>query len=325
MRATRLWTALSWLMVVPAILHGQAPSADRSVVVSVDNDLIGLRGAGAPPDYDYTHGMTVAGAWAGAPEFVRRAFGGRRDCRSAEARRAGCVVTALAVGQRIYTPRRDGPEPIAGERPYAGWLYGAATVRIVSQSSTRSLSTEVGVTGPPSLAEPVQNGVHRLLHNEAQRGWAHQLAAAPGFALRYDEVRRSDRDVGGTGIGALALRWGAVAGTNVTALAAGAEGTIGLRAALPWSPAQPDVARPARVHVLAGYRQEAILRNVFVEGRGTSGRADARSFVGQAELGIGYRWRTGALEYRHVVRGREYSAQPSQHSYGSIALALHGF
>ena len=322
---TRFWAVLSCLVLAPAAVAAQAPSAAHSIVVTIDNDLIAIRGAGVPPDYDYTHGATVAISWAGAPESLRRALGRRHNCPGAEARHRGCIATALAVGQRIYTPRHDAAEPVAGERPYAGWLYAAAMVRVVARDYVRSLGAEVGVTGPPSLAEPVQNGVHRLLHNEAQRGWTHQLSAAPGFAVRYDEVRRSEWEVGRMGLAAIALRWGATAGTVVTGFAGGAEGTLGLRGDLPWSPSEPEVARPTRLSVLVAFRQDAILHNVFVEGRGASGRAEPRPFVGQAELGVRYRRRTVAFEYRHVVRGREYRAQPAAHRYGSVTVVVHGF
>jgi hypothetical protein len=42
-------------------------------------------------------------------------------------------------------------------------------------------------------------------------------------------------------------------------------------------------------------------------------------------VGFGYRRRSFALEYRHVIRGREYDAQSGAHAYGSMTIALHGF
>ena len=310
---------------MPALAVAQSAGAARSVALVFDNDLIAVRGAGVPPDYDYTHGAMVAISWAGAPRFLRLTLGRESNCRLAEARRAGCIATAITIGQAIYTPRRDSVMPIPGERPYAGWLYASATARRVATGRARSLGVEVGVTGPPSLAEPVQDGVHRLLGNEAQLGWAHQLPTHVGFAVRYDEVRRVDRMSGGTA-GAMSFRWAAVAGTEIAALSAGADVTVGLHSDLPWTPREPEVERPSRLYLLAGYRQYAVLRNVFVEGRpGGSGRAELKSHVGQLGAGVGFRGRRVAVEYRHVARGREYTAQPGTHAYGSIALAIHGF
>src|SRR5205085_1518378 len=41
----------------------------------------------------------------------------------------------------------------------------------------------------PSLAEPVQNTIHRLLGNERQFGWVHQLPFEPALAVGYDDER----------------------------------------------------------------------------------------------------------------------------------------
>src|SRR5687767_2339612 len=73
---------LFYIALVPGIVGAQAPGATRSVAVTVDNDLIAVRGRGLPPDYDYTHGATVAISWAGAPKSVRKVLGGRRSCSS---------------------------------------------------------------------------------------------------------------------------------------------------------------------------------------------------------------------------------------------------
>jgi len=321
-------TLLVLLLACPVpTATAQSVGAARSVTLMLDNDLVAVRGAGAPPDYDYTHGAKVALSWAGAPRFVHRVLGraSTSNCRGLEARRAGCISAAVAVGQEIYTPRDDASQPVPGERPYAGWLYASATVRRVGPGRARSLGVELGVSGPPSLAEPVQNGAHRLLGNEAQLGWAHQLPTALGVTVHYGEGRRVERTLGQSSAAAVALRWGAAAGTVVTALSAGADATLGLRGDLPWSPADPGVERPARLYARAGVRQDAVLRNVFVEGRPGSGRAERRLFVAQADVGLGYRWRTLGLEYRHVVRSREYAAQPSAHAYGSITLTIHGY
>lgn len=313
------------LIGLPAASAAQSAGAARSIAFEIDNDLIAVRGAGTPPDYDYTHGTKVALAWAGAPRSMRGLLGRASSCRRSEARRTGCVATAVAVGQEIYTPRREAAEPVPGERPYAGWLYASATARRIERGRVRSLGAELGVSGPPSLAEPVQNGVHRLIHNGTQSGWAHQLPGALGITLRYGEVRRAEWTVGRSAPAAVAFRWGAAAGTVVTALSAGAEARIGMLGGLPWSPGEPEIERPTRLYAVAGYRQDAVLHDVFVEGNGRSGRAERRPLVGQGEVGVGYRRRRLAFEYRHVVRGREYTAEPAAHAYGSITLTALGF
>ena len=276
------------IAALPSLSAGQPGGAARSIVFVLDNDLIAVRGAGVPPDHDYTHGAIVSLGRASAPGFVRRAFGRKPGCQDRDSRRLGCLAATTTLGQAIYTPRRDAAEPVPGERPYAGWLYASMMVHMVRPGRARSFGAEVGVTGPASLAEPVQEGAHRLLRNEPQLGWEHQLRNGPGVALRYSEVRRTERPVGDVGVGGLALRWGANVGTVGTTMSAGAEGSLGTRGDLPWSPSQPEFEHPTRWYALVGYRQDAVLRSALIEGRGESGRAERRVLVGQVEAGVGY-------------------------------------
>ena len=113
-------------------------------------------------------------------------------------------------------------------------------------------------------------------------------------------------------------------GAVITALIAGTFATLGLRASLPWNPSEPELEHPTRLYVLAGYSY-AVLRDVFAEGRGSTAGATRRPFVGEAAVEMGYRQRTFKIEYRHVVRGREYHPQPSSHSYGSLTFTRHRF
>jgi hypothetical protein len=315
------------LLLTCTTAAAQKPDADRSFRLAVENDLIALRASGAPPDYDYTHGTRIAAAWPGTPEWVRRLVGGKPPCGSATARARGCVATALELGQEIYTPRRDAAVPIPGERPYAGWLYASGIVRAVSPHRVRSVQVTLGVTGRPSLAAEVQNALHRMLRNEPQLGWVHQLAFEPGIAIRYDDQLSRERVVGAARAGRLGMSWGAMVGNVRTALHVGADARLGLRGRLPWVPSEPEIDLPMRLYALAGYRQDVVLRDLFVEGntlRASSG-AVRRIAVGQYELGIGVRRRAYTIEYRHVSRGREYRAQPGPHAYGALAFTVHEF
>ena len=181
------------------------------VEVVVDNDLFGLRGADdPPPDHDYTHGTAVS--WDG---------------------RGG---TRWELGQRIYTPRHDAPQPIAGERPYAGWLYGAWERVHITAGSRSVLRIEAGVTGRPSLAEPVQNGLHRLAGYQRQEGWAHQLPFEPGAVVSYAREHRALAlgAAEGTRLEVLPL-WALHAGNVRTSAEAGVRARLGLGAGDVWT------------------------------------------------------------------------------------------
>jgi lipid A 3-O-deacylase len=282
-------------------------SASAQVQVVVDNDLFGMRGADdPPPDYEYTHGLSVS--W----DARRREGASGREAK-------------WEVGQRIYTPRRDAAEPVPGERPYAGWLY-AAWERVGTTERTRSrLRVEAGVTGPPSLAQPVQNAIHALAGYEEQLGWAHQLGFEPGILASYGREHRlvvMGRDAGFTRLEVLPS-WSVRAGNVRAGAEAGVRARAGFRAGDVWTGAG---ARGVSGWVEAAARQEAVVRDLFIDGNTFARRGpglERRTWVAQREAAFGMRWRRTELEYRHVLRGREYATQTEPHPYGSIRIRLY--
>ena len=268
------------------------------VEVRIDNDVFAVRGLGRrPPDYEYTHGTIVS--W--------NARGGRWE-----------------VGQRIYTPRRDSTAPVPGERPYAGWLYGAWERIALSPRTRTRLRIEAGVTGPPSLAEPVQDAIHRLGGYERQLGWAHQLGFEPGVVASYGREHRLAAVVRGTTRWEALPSWTVRAGNVRTGAEAGVRARLGFGAGDAWTGAgaAPGVSGWLEV---AG-RQEVVLRDLFLDGNTVRGRdppVEKRRWVAQGEATLAVRWRRTELEYRFVVRGREYDTQARPHPWGSIRLRVY--
>jgi lipid A 3-O-deacylase len=281
--------------------------AGAQVEIAIDNDLLGLRGADdPPPDYEYTHGLAVS-------------WDARRRVDDDAGHRA-----RWEVGQRIYTPRRDDAEPIPGERPYAGWLYGAWE-RVTSSARTRSrLRLEAGITGPPSLAEPVQSAFHRIAGYQEQLGWEHQLGFEPGVIISYGrESRMAAMDNGRTRLEVLPS-WIVRAGNVRTGAEAGVRARLGFGAGDAWTGV--GGTRGVSGWLEAGARQEAVLRDLFIDGNTFAARSpglDRRTWVAQGEAAFGIRWRRTELEYRFVLRGREYETQTEPHPYGSIRIRVY--
>ena len=86
--------------------------------------------------------------------------------------------TVVAIGQRIYTPTNtDSKIPDPTDRPYAGWLYGMADVRLPTAGTIDHLTVSLGVVGPSSLGRPAQNTVHRVLGEHRAEGWDSQIGS----------------------------------------------------------------------------------------------------------------------------------------------------
>ena len=281
----------------------QAPTA----VLRLDNDILALRGRGAPPDFDYTHGLHLS--FRASPPGRLQSGLALPPCASAPGGEP-CLRARLTLGQRIYTPRQDAPTPVAGERPYAGWLYTAAELSIVEALRRRTIGIELGITGPPAMGEPVQNGVHQLLGSKPQQGWAHQLRFEPGIQLRYEESRPVEYSVARLGVIHFGPEWALMLGNVRTAAQVGGILHGGANHA-------PGAYTRLRAH------QEWVARDLFLDGNSfrENSSAERLPFVSEAELGVGYRWTAWALEYRFILRSREYQAQPEVHRYGSLILS----
>jgi lipid A 3-O-deacylase len=273
------------------------------------------------PDYEYSNGLRVAAELDGSRGWTRLAAA-LAPCAAqgtAGDPEAGCASTTMEAGQRLYVPRLDTPEPMAGQRPFAGWLYAAATGRVVDGDTRHTFAVEAGVTGKPSLGERVMEGYHRIAGFWEPMGWKHQLAFEPAAAVRYGVERRvAQAFLGGVRAGDLTMNAGASAGTLRTSAHAGAELRAGTRLAHPWS------VRPLRgtsVYVLAGARGEAVAHDLFLDGN-TFGDAEARvtrrPYVASSRWGVGVTHGGLSVEYRVTARTRAYDEEPGGHPYSTI-------
>ncbi|HWK89450.1 MAG TPA: lipid A-modifier LpxR family protein, partial [Longimicrobium sp.] len=163
------------------------------------------------PDWEYTNGVRLAAEVDGAPAWGRLA--GRAAACAAEA--PACTSTTVEFGHKLFAPRQDSYQPLQGQRHYAGWLYAAATGRVVHGRTRHSAGLEVGVTGPASLGRPIMERYHHIAGFWEPVGWRHQLAFEPAFAARYGVDRRVAE-----------LRVGEMRIADVEASAAGALGTL---------------------------------------------------------------------------------------------------
>jgi hypothetical protein len=292
------------------------------VRLEVDNDLLAIRGKGPPPDYDYTHGTRISVTKPSAPLWLARAIGVASTCADAVRLERGCLLSGFALGQEIYTPRHNSSDPVAGDRPYAAWLYGAIQLHRLAASHLQTLELRAGVTGPPALGENVQNGVHRLLHNHLEAGWEHQIPTHVGVSADYDATTLLGRRSSLVPSRFLTASVGATVGTLRRTVRASASTYYAFGQPRAWSADAPLVARPARFYFLASYQQSLVLHDAFVEGVGAISGAERLPWVGEAYAAAGWRFRRFTAEYKYVSRGREYRTEPGRHAYGAVVLSI---
>lgn len=322
----------------------------RSLTIRAENDDLPL---GDSQDRHYTQGVRIDCALPAedAPALARRAAHAldHASLRALDARAPSADDArelGFFVGQHMYTPEDiEDPNPIPDDRPYTGWLYvGFRSSEYVEGSPERDddsqTSTEfsIGVTGPPSFAETIQKGWHRLIGAPRPKGWDHQLDAEPTLQLAAQHHRRvhfaGDAD---------GLAWDAAwkAGYNLgNFFTSGAlAGTLRFGFNLPRGFTQPFIdpalklagplavaaAPEVRGCALFGhvtFEERCVLRNLALDGNTfeSSPHVDRETLVTDLTVGVAVRIECFEIGYALNIRSAEFEEQEDSHRFGSIYL-----
>lgn len=233
------------------------------------------------------------------------------------------------AGHSIFTPDTLGAAaPLAGERPYAGWLYLEAQSVVTRRSgATDILKVAAGVVGPAALGEEAQRTTHRALNFIDPAGWDTQLRNEPGLLVSLDRVWR----IGGPEFDVMPFA-GASLGNVLTEARGGAIVRVGSTLDLTGLPARVSPARPsAGAHeregvawqVYGGAMGRAVAQNIFLDGNTfrDSLSVDREAFVGEFEAGASLQAGRIALGYAHVWRTREFQTEIGGHAFGAVTLS----
>lgn len=130
----------------------------RSVSLQVDNDL-----------YFGTDKYYSSGIILGYGKVLENGFLFRPNNQST-------VQLQLELGHKIFTPGDiDATNNLFFDRPFAGWLYGEASLKKASEKSILKLGLEIGATGNASFGEDIQVWYHRVLGIEEKPSWFNQI------------------------------------------------------------------------------------------------------------------------------------------------------
>ncbi|HZS58751.1 MAG TPA: lipid A deacylase LpxR family protein [Gemmatimonadaceae bacterium] len=257
-------------------------------------------------DDNYTQGLRVTSGITHPWKLYASILGVPTDSESRASQQ-------FAFGQEIYTPTRYPVDPMPGQRPYAGWLYGELSTSVATGARHRSLTTDLGVIGPQSLAGWVQNTFHEITRlGPPVPGWRHQLAFQPGLTVRYGEQYLLYETTLPHGVSfALAPDWNASIGNVLTGTSVGARGRIGLHSETPWG---DTTARPFDVYLVVGAHEDWVLRNVFLV------RTSALPFTSSYDIGPATRLFGYTIELRLTTQTREYRGGPVARFVGSVIV-----
>ena len=282
------------------------------------------------PDREYTNGIRVTLQSWSAPWWGSHLAANTPDCTTLRSNGA-CRMTALTLGQDIYTPRLDRtPFTVPDwerERPYFGWLYVEGKGMIASERLLRTTTTTIGVSGAPSLGHAMQSLFHAVnrRYTRDANGWETQVAFEPGIVLAHRIDALAFR-IGSPRSGVLDLTTGAGAALGTVRTAADLGGTLRLGAHLshPWQPRAWERRTTWDAYAIIGGRAEYVARDMSLDGTLIHRERHVARVPGVSDyqFGFGVRLRQLQLEYRAITRSREYKTGPGHHTFSTMFASL---
>lgn len=288
----------------------------------------------AATDRYYTNGLQLSWLSSSAPpETLGFLSNGMSALFGADAQ----IRWGLSIGQQIYTPGdTDLSVPDPKDRPYAGYLYGAAAMVAYTETSLNTIELQVGVIGPNALAEEVQNGVHDIINDTKAAGWDYQIRNEPAVTLIYDRKWRSvsllstDWDLGvdvtpsmTVSVGNISTYAGAGAMLRFGQNLSSDFGAPRIRPALAGSSFY-DKRDGFGWYLFAGVEGRAVLIDKFLDGDHYDGYdpdIDMRHFVGDLQAGASVFIGATRLTYSYVIRTKEFDGQDGYSRFGSLSAS----
>jgi lipid A 3-O-deacylase len=177
-------TVLVATFMLPAIAARAQPASDTASIWTIQGENASIT-LSSPADRFYVNGLRLG--WTSpttvVPNFLadlgHTLWGG------------GQQRIAFDLAQQIYTP--DGTSttvPSPRDRPYAGVLLGNFSLMSDNDDSRSVLTVSLGVVGPDSGAQQLQNDFHDLIGQNRTRGWGSQIQNTPVFEVLHERTWR---------------------------------------------------------------------------------------------------------------------------------------
>jgi lipid A 3-O-deacylase len=244
------------------------------------------------------------------------------------------MILELEVGQKIFNPQSGSiSNSIYVDRPFAGYLYGGASLNLLYQSENNlKLSLSGGTIGPSSLAKEAQELMHNVIGFYEIDGWQWQvnneLAINASAEYNYlinrfandkiDFTANSYINIGntfsGTGVG-LTFRSGAI---NPLFKSATSQSRISNNAT-PKELTEKEFffyAKPMLNYVIY---DATIQGGLFNKDKGPI-VFDAKPLVFSQQIGATYSKNRITADFSILFKTKEVKSSAKPHQYGSIAL-----
>lgn len=243
-----------------------------------------------------------------------------------DGRRRGVVYV---FGQSMQTPEDiASSEPIEGDLPYAGLVFGSASLYAAGQRRSDRLTLVAGMVGPISIAEQSQSLIHRATGSEIPNGWSNQIKNEPVFmieagrivrafatdarrALEFDSILLADIGVGN-------LR-SSLSATALIRVGDNLEISYPLASVLPDRQVSPlAFSKTPSWYAFAGIQAAYIANDIMVDGNTFSDSLSVPLDHTQGRFSMGLGWNLGSWAF--TVLFSENKNTPKKDPFGSISV-----
>lgn len=326
----RIVTVLIAAIVLPSFAaQAQPPASDPSSIWTIQEENASIS-ANKLTDRFYVNGLRLG--WTSptgqVPNFLvdlgRTLWGG------------GQQRVSIDLGQQMYTPAGTATvRPSPYDRPYAGVLLGNFSLMSDTEDTRSVLTLSLGLVGPGSGAQQLQDGWHDVIGQKHALGWGRQIENTPVIEVLHERTWR--------------LPMGSVAGLETDALPAL---TIGLGDLRDYAQAgitfrfgqgldsdfgvprvRPGLSggdafnptRPFAWYVFAGADGQAVAYDLLLQSRPFRSGPHVSSVWDVAEMQGGFAVMAYGmrLTFAYVAQTQEFNGQTGGlHQFGSAALSV---
>lgn len=248
-------------------------------------------------------------------------------------------ITFAFVNQ-IYTPTDTQSTQLqVDDRPYAGWTYGEVAIYRSYKDSLKSLALQVGMIGPASHAEDLQNGIHSLIGSKKVNGWDNQLHNELGINLKYTHkfLYEFDKIAGVEGM-FLPFYSGELGNISIKATA-GASYRFGWNIQKDYGVTSIDIGGDQGIPIYGEFDDmrnkdwsfsfnllaagSVVLRDIFLDGNtfGSSHSVDKEALVGYGGIGFTARYKRFMFEFIEIHNTKKFKKENGGHGVGTMVFS----
>lgn len=246
----------------------------------------------------------------------------------------------FSLANQIFTPTNTLTTTFqADDRPYAGWTYIETGFHKTTKTQLRSLSLKVGMVGPASGSEYIQNTFHKTFDMDPVNGWEHQLHNELGVNLKYTQKWKYHGREFGDLEGSFIPFTSAELGNIAINASAGFTARIGYNIPKDYGLSSINIGNDPGIPVYGEYknmriqpwsfsvnfiaRGTAVARDIFLDGNSfrSSHSMPKEIFIGYYGFGFTARYKNLLVDIMATENSRQFKAQKKSHGVGTAIIS----